>query len=156
MPVSHACGIKGRIPTAMIPEELLLRLEHVGIAVHDASASIRVFQALFGRTPYKTEDVVSEGVRTHFIDAGSTKIELLEALDPGSALGRHLETRGEGLHHLAFEVPDLAAAHARLTEAGFRLLGQPKEGADGKMIFFVHPKDTSGVLIELCASRNGG
>lgn len=138
----------------MSPNDLLVRLEHVGIAVQDASAALQVYETLFGITPYKTEDVPSEGVRTHFLDAGSTKLELLEVTDPDSALGRHLATRGQGLHHLAFEVPDVDAAHARLEAAGFRPLGPVKDGADAKRIFFVHPKDTAGVLVELCADRS--
>lgn len=138
----------------MPPNDLLVRLEHVGIAVRDASVTLGVYEALFGLRPYKVEEVSSEGVRTYFLDAGSTKLELLEANDPESALGRHLATRGQGLHHLAFQVPDVDAAHARLESAGFRPLGPVKEGADAKRIFFVHPKDTAGVLVELCSDRS--
>ena len=126
-------------------------LEHIGIAVSDIEASLTHFRTLFGAEPYKTEDVESEGVRTHFFDAGGTKIELLESLHDDSPIARFLEKRGPGLHHLAFRSDDVDADFNRLKEAGYRVLGdKPKPGADGKQIFFVHPSDTAGVLTEFC------
>ena len=131
----------------------LTRLEHLGIAVRDADATASLYEQLFGYTPYKRERVESEGVETVFLDAGGAKLELLEATRPESPIAGFIEKRGEGLHHVAFEVRDVWAQHARLADAGFRLLNeQPKRGADGKLIFFVHPKDTGGVLVEFCQS----
>jgi methylmalonyl-CoA/ethylmalonyl-CoA epimerase len=128
-----------------------VNLEHIGIAVRDIEASLNHFRILFGASAYKTEDVVSEGVRTHFFDAGGTKIELLESLHDESPIARFLEKRGPGLHHLAFSSDDAQADAQRLQEAGYRVLGEgPKPGADGKLIFFVHPSDTEGVLMEFC------
>lgn len=127
-----------------------MELEHVGIAIRDAESATALMKALLGETPYKSEVVESEGVRTHFIRAGGAKLELLEALDSSSALARHLEKRGPGLHHLAFEVDDLEATLDRLTGAGFTPLGEIRPGADGKRIFFIHPRDTGGVLYEFC------
>ena len=127
-----------------------MELEHIGIAVHDAESATALMKALLGEVPYKAEVVESEGVRTHFIRAGGAKLELLEALDSSSALARHLERRGAGLHHLAFEVDDLEATRDRLARAGFTPLGETREGADGKRIFFIHPRDTGGVLYEFC------
>lgn len=134
----------------------MTRLEHVGIAAVSADAVAAVFEALFGRRPYAREFVGREGVRTTFIEAGPVKLELLEATGPDSAMARSVERRGPGLHHLAFEVENLDAAHARLEAAGFRLLGDPAPGADRKRIFFIHPKDTAGVLVECCESVPGG
>lgn len=128
----------------------MIELEHVGIAIRDAESATALMKALLGETPYKSEVVESEGVRTHFIRAGGAKLELLEALDSSSALARHLEKRGAGLHHLAFEVDNLEATRDRLTGAGFTPLGEIRRGADGKRIFFVHPRDTGGVLYEFC------
>ena len=129
------------------------RLEHLGIAVADRTAAETLYRKLFGFVPYKVETVEREGVRTSFLDAGA-KLELLESLGPDSPVGKFLDKRGEGLHHLAFEVDDIHAEHARLQAEGFRLLHDaPKPGADGKLIFFIHPKDTHGVLVELCQSR---
>jgi methylmalonyl-CoA epimerase len=128
-----------------------MKLEHVGIAVGDAEAALRVYERLFGAAPYKSEMVASEGVRTLFLDAGGAKVELLEATSPESPIARHVERRGEGLHHLAFEVRDLERALRQARERGFRALNEtPKRGADGKRIAFLHPKDTAGVLVELC------
>lgn len=128
-----------------------MNLEHIGIAVRDINASLEHFRILFGTSPYKTEDVESEGVRTHFFDAGGTKIELLESLRDDSPIARFLEKRGPGLHHLAFSSADAEADAVRLKNAGYRVLGDgPKPGADGKLIFFVHPSDTEGVLMEFC------
>ena len=126
-------------------------LERIGIAVSDIEASLTHFEALFGASPYKTEEVASEGVRTYFFDAGGTKIELLESLSEDSPVARFLEKRGPGLHHLAFRSEDVEGDFQRLKNAGYRVLGEgPKEGADGKHIFFVHPGDMQGVLTEFC------
>lgn len=130
-----------------------MHLEHIGIAVTDTSATLDLYERLLGARAYKRERVESEGVLTTFLDAGGPRLELLEATRADSPIARHLAARGEGLHHLAFEVPDVDAAHARLAAAGFRLLNPaPKRGADDKRIFFIHPKDTNGVLIELCGT----
>ena len=130
------------------------RLEHVGIAVEDASAVLHLYEELLGLFSYKEETVVGEGVRTHFLSAGSAKLELLEATAPGTAVARFLKRRGEGLHHLAFEVSDAETAMARARAAGFTPLSDaPYAGADGKRVFFLHPRDTHGVLIECCQQR---
>lgn len=127
-----------------------MELEHVGIAIGDARSALHLIEALLGERPYKSETVDDEGVRTHFLRAGGAKLELLEALNDESPIARHVEKRGAGLHHLAFEVDDLEAVHERLLNAGFTVLGTPRPGADGKRIFFVHPSDTGGVLFEFC------
>ena len=127
------------------------KIEHLGIAVHDLEASNLLFQKLLGVPHYKIEEVESEGVRTSFFKSGPNKIELLEALDPDSPIARFLEKRGEVLHHIAFAVDDLEAELERLVQEGFTVLNKtPKRGADNKRIVFLHPKDTNGVLIELC------
>lgn len=127
------------------------RLEHVGIATSDLAATVATVQQLLGLAPYKTERVEREGVATHFLDTGA-KLELLEATAPESPVAKFVERKGPGLHHLAFDVDDLDATFARLQEAGVPLLADaPKTGADGKRIFFVHPKATHGVLVEFCA-----
>ncbi len=133
---------------------LLPRLEHVGIAVADPGPVRTLYRRLLGTLPYKVEEVQDQGVATHFIAAGAAKLELLEALHEDSPIARHIAKRGEGLHHLAFEVDDLTTHMARLQEAGFRLLqDEPQPGADGKRIVFLHPKDTHGVLVEFCESQ---
>lgn len=135
-----------------IDPHLLVKLEHIGIAVRDINAALRHYELLFDATPYKVEEVASEGVRTHFFDAGGTKIELLEATSPDSPIARFVEKRGPGLHHLAFSTENADSAWKRLDELGYRVLGDgPKPGADGKTIFFVHPSDLEGVLTEFCA-----
>ncbi|MEM1125701.1 MAG: methylmalonyl-CoA epimerase [Bacteroidota bacterium] len=128
-------------------------LEHIGISVRDAAAVAALYDDLLGLTPYKREAVEREGVQTHFIQAGQAKLELLEALGPDSPIAKALDKRGEGLHHLAFEVQDLDAHLERLRGLGYTPLSDtPRPGADGKRIFFLHPKQTHGVLIELCES----
>ena len=130
-----------------------MKLEHIGIAVKDLAASNALFEELFGEGPYKMEDVDSEGVRTSFFKSGTTKIELLESIAEGSAIERFIDARGEGIHHLAFEVEDIQAEMKRLEGQGFRLLNtQPKRGADNKWVCFLHPKSTNRVLVELCQS----
>lgn len=128
-----------------------MRLEHVGVAVTDAERAVALLDRLLEARPYKTEPVPSERVNTIFFDAGDAKLELVEATHPDSPIARHIERRGDGLHHLAFAVDDLEATLARLKAQGFRLLNDaPKRGADGKLIAFVHPKDAGGVLVEFC------
>ena len=133
---------------------VLPRLEHVGIAVDEPGPVRQLYKQLLGTLPYKLEVVEEQGVATHFISAGATKLELLEATEDDSPIARHIARRGEGLHHLAFEVEDLRAQMRRLEEAGFRLLSdEPRPGADGKQIVFLHPKDTHGVLVEFCEEQ---
>ena len=129
----------------------MLKVEHIGIAVHSLTASIPLFETLLKTPCYKTEDVASENVRTAFFKTGDTKIELLESTAEHGVLKKFLDKRGEGLHHIAFDVADIKAEIARLQKDGFTLLSDsPKRGADNKLICFVHPKDTAGVLVELC------
>jgi len=131
-----------------------MKLEHIGIAVKDLSKSNQLFSKLFNQTPYKIEDVESEGVKTSFFKTGESKIELLEATNSTSSIAKFIEKRGEGIHHLAFEVEDIDAEIIRLQNEGFELINkEPKEGADNKRIVFLHPKSTNGVLIELCQEK---
>ena len=128
-------------------------LEHIGIAIDNVDAAVNQFRDLLGATPYKAEAVTAQQVRTHFIGAGSAKLELLESLADDSPVQKFLDRRGEGLHHLAFEVDDAEATMSTLQDAGFTLLSdEPQSGADDKRIFFVHPKETHGVLVEFCES----
>jgi len=127
------------------------KIEHIGIAVKDIQSSNNLFAKLFNAQPYKTERVESEGVSTSFFQMGDSKIELLQATRPDSPIAKFLEKKGEGIHHIAFEVEDIFAEMERLRKEGFVLLNEePKRGADDKLICFLHPKDTNGVLIELC------
>lgn len=127
------------------------KIEHLGIAVHDLEASNLLFQKLLGVPHYKIEEVGSEGVRTSFFKTGPNKIELLEATDPDSPIAKFLEKRGEGVHHIAFAVDDLEVEISRLVGEGFTVLNKiPKRGADNKLVVFLHPRETNGVLIELC------
>ncbi|HWV30791.1 MAG TPA: methylmalonyl-CoA epimerase [Dyadobacter sp.] len=126
-------------------------VEHIGIAVGDLSAAETLYSALLNTVPYKRESVESEQVITSFFKINQTKIELLEATGPDSAIARFIEKKGEGIHHIAFEVQDIIAEMERLRDAGFVLLNEiPKRGADNKLVCFVHPKSANGVLIELC------
>lgn len=126
-------------------------VEHIGIAVNSLEAANRLFAKLLNVSPYKSESVESEGVTTSFFQRGETKIELLEATRPDSPIARFLEKRGEGIHHIAFEVSDIRAEIARLKAEGFTPLNEePKPGADNKLVAFLHPKGTGGVLVELC------
>lgn len=130
------------------------RIEHIGIAVKDLTASNALFSKLLNSSPYRIEEVISEGVRTSFFMVGENKIELLEAMHGESPIARFIEKRGEGIHHIAFEVEDILTEMARLEAEGFVLLNkEPKEGADNKLICFLHPSSTNGVLIELCQER---
>ncbi len=126
-------------------------IEHIGIAVKDIEKSNALFASLFGKKAYKLEEVASEGVKTSFFQVGPNKIELLEATNAESPISRFIEKRGEGIHHIAFAVDDLAAEIDRLKKEGFRLINDhPKPGADQKLIAFLHPGSTNGVLVELC------
>lgn len=130
------------------------KLEHIGIAVKNLEVSNKLFAKLLGKPHYKIEEVESEGVRTSFFAVGDIKIELLEATRPDSAIAKHIEKRGEGLHHLAFEVESMEERISELAASGFSpLADKPKPGADNKMIIFLHPKTTNGVLVELCKDK---
>jgi methylmalonyl-CoA/ethylmalonyl-CoA epimerase len=127
------------------------KIEHIGIAVHNLENSNELFSKLFGQAAYKTEEVVSEGVKTSFFMCGPNKIELLEATNEDSPIAKFLEKKGEGIHHIAFDVEDIYAEIERLKMEGFTVLNEtPKKGADNKLVAFLHPKTTNGVLIELC------
>lgn len=130
---------------------MFIKVEHIGIAVKNIQASNELFRKLFGKAHYKIEAVESESVSTSFFQLGETKIELLEATSPNSAIAKFIEKKGEGIHHIAYEVADIISEMKRLQEEGFELLNQePKKGADNKLICFLHPKSTNGVLIEIC------
>ncbi|MDQ3111334.1 MAG: methylmalonyl-CoA epimerase [Bacteroidota bacterium] len=127
------------------------KIEHIGIAVSNMEKSNELFSKLFGAGPYKSEVVESEGVATSFFKTGANKIELLEALNPESPIAKFIAKKGEGIHHIAFDVDDIHAEMKRLKEEGFILLSEePKRGADNKLVCFLHPKSSNGVLIELC------
>ncbi|MBK8846232.1 MAG: methylmalonyl-CoA epimerase [Bacteroidetes bacterium] len=127
------------------------KIEHIGIAVKNLAAANDTYSTLLNTKPYKQEEVSSEHVLASFFKVGENKIELLEATSEQSAIARFIEKRGEGIHHIAFDVEDIYAEMKRLREAGFTLLNeQPKKGADNKLVCFVHPKDANGVLVELC------
>ncbi len=129
-------------------------IEHIGIAVKKLSASIPLFEKLLNTSCYKTEVVESEQVNTAFFEKGESKIELVEAYGPGSVVNAFIEKKGEGLHHIAFEVDDIEAEVKRLVGEGFSLINEkPREGADNKMVCFLHPKSTNGVLIELVMEK---
>tara|TARA_R110002012_G_scaffold276449_3_gene463406 strand:+ start:239 stop:640 length:402 start_codon:yes stop_codon:yes gene_type:complete len=126
-------------------------IEHIGIAVKNIKESNALFAKLFGKAHYKEEAVESEGVNTSFFKVGSNKIELLEATNPDSPIAKFLEKKGEGIHHIAFDVDDIEAELKRLKNEGFIVLNEtPKKGADNKLVAFLHPKSSNGVLIELC------
>lgn len=130
------------------------KIEHIGIAVKKLADSIPLFEKLLNSPCYKTEAVESELVNTAFFRQGDTKIELLESTSPDGVVARFIEKKGEGLHHIAFEVADIEMEMERLKKEGFVLLNEkPKEGADNKVVCFLHPKHTNGVLIELCMER---
>jgi len=132
----------------------MLKIEHIGIAVKNLENSNKLFAALLNTEHYKTEVVESEKVSTSFFKMGESKIELLEASDPQSPIARFIEKRGEGIHHIAFEVEDIRASMKKLKEEGFILLNEePKSGADNKLVCFLHPKSTNGVLVELCQEK---
>lgn len=127
------------------------KIEHIGIAVKDLEASNQLFAKIFGTPHYKVEEVASEGVKTSFFKTGPNKIELLEGTNENSPISKFIERKGEGIHHIAFAVDDILAEVKRLKEEGFIILNEvPKKGADNKLVVFLHPKSTNGVLIELC------
>lgn len=133
----------------------MLKIEHIGIAVKDIEASNNLFTKLFNCPPYKTESVESEHVNTSFFQMGESKIELLHATHPDSAIAKYIDKKGEGIHHIAFAVEDIEAEVARLKTEGFQPISdKPKHGADNKLVFFFHPKSANGVLIELCQEIN--
>ena len=130
------------------------KLEHIGIAVKNINSANALFSSLLGQNPYKIEEVESEGVRTSFFNLGGVKFELLESTRADSPIARFIEKKGEGIHHLAFEVSDINLAIADYEQKGFTLINkEPKSGADNKIIAFLHPKSTQGVLVELCQEK---
>ena len=130
------------------------KVEHIGIAVKDLKNANHLFEKLFNQSHYKQEQVESEGVSTSFFRVGDTKIELLEANNQNSAIAKFIEKRGEGIHHIAFEVEDIEKEMERLKSLGFKLIHDiPKDGADNKRICFLHPKSTNGILVELCQEK---
>lgn len=127
------------------------KIEHIGIAVADLEFSNTLFKKLFNKEHYKIEEVVSEGVKTSFFQVGPNKIELLQATDKDSPIAKFIEKKGEGIHHIAFAVTDIYKEIKRLQKEGFIVLNEtPKKGADNKLVAFLHPKSSNGVLIELC------
>lgn len=129
----------------------MLKIEHIGIAVKSLEHSNELFSKLFGKTHYKVEGVESEGVKTSFFALKDSKIELLEATGEDSPIAKFIEKKGEGIHHIAFEVADINAEMSRLRDQGFKVLNEtPKKGADNKLVCFLHPKSSNGVLVELC------
>jgi methylmalonyl-CoA/ethylmalonyl-CoA epimerase len=130
-----------------------MKIDHIGIAVKDMEASNALFKKLLGIGHYKIEEVASEQVATSFFSLGESKIELLQASAPDSPIAKFIEKRGEGIHHIAFEVDDIYAEIQRLENEGFTMINPtPKQGADNKLIAFLHPKSSNGVLVELCQS----
>lgn len=130
------------------------KVEHIGIAVKELTKSIPLFEKLLNAPCYKTEEVETERVKTAFFKQGDTKIELLESTDPQGVIAKFIEKKGEGIHHLAFDVEDIEAEMTRLSNEGFQLLNTvPKPGADNKLVCFLHPKTTNGILIELCMEK---
>jgi methylmalonyl-CoA/ethylmalonyl-CoA epimerase len=127
------------------------KIEHIGIAVNSLKSAGNIYEKLLNTQVYKTEEVASEGVKTAFLQSGPNKIELLEASNPDSPIAKFIAKKGEGIHHVAFDVDDIEAEMLRLKNEGFVLLNdKPKRGADNKLVCFVHPKSANGVLIELC------
>ncbi len=135
----------------------MLKIEHIGIAVKEFAIAIPLFEKLLNTPCYQTEKVESEQVNTAFFQKSESKIELLESTDPDGIIARFIAKKGEGVHHIAFEVADITAEMARLQAEGFVLLNEkPKKGADNKWVCFLHPKDTNGVLVELCQEMGAG
>jgi methylmalonyl-CoA/ethylmalonyl-CoA epimerase len=133
---------------------MMRKIEHIGIAVKDLAASNQIFEDILGVAPYKQEEVASEHVLTSFFQVGESKIELLQATSPDSAIAKYLEKNKEGIHHIAFDVEDIFAEIERLKAKGYTLIhDSPKEGADNKIIAFMHPKSSNSVLVELCQDR---
>ena len=132
----------------------MLKIEHIGIAVKDFNNAVPLYEKLLGTPCYKREEVAGEKVNTAFFQIGASKIELLESTDPGGVIARFIEKKGEGIHHIAYEVDNLEEEMIRLKKEGFELINtSPKDGADNKRICFLHPKTTNGVLVELCEEK---
>ena len=132
-----------------------MHIDHIGIAVKDLNDAVDTYEKLLNTPCYKTESVESEKVETAFFQTGESKVELLGATEPDSVIAKYIEKRGEGLHHVAFEVDNIRAELKRLEAEGFTILNnEPKKGADNKWVAFVHPKDNNGVLVELCQSAD--
>ncbi len=130
------------------------KIEHIGIAVADLEKSNDLFSRLLGKKYFKTESVEGEGVETSFFQVGETKVELLEATKSDSPIAKYLDKKGEGVHHIAFDVEDIHSEVERLKQEGFEILNEiPKEGADNKLVVFLHPRSTNGVLVELCQEK---
>jgi methylmalonyl-CoA/ethylmalonyl-CoA epimerase len=134
---------------------MMRKIEHIGIAVADLEKSNELFARLLGKTHFKTEIVEGEGVETSFFQVGETKVELLQATRPDSPIAKYLDRKSEGVHHIAFDVEDIFAEVERLKKAGFEILNEtPKQGADNKLVVFLHPRSTNGVLVELCQNAS--
>jgi methylmalonyl-CoA/ethylmalonyl-CoA epimerase len=130
------------------------KIEHIGIAVADLEKSNELFKKLLGKSHFKTEKVAGEGVDTSFFQVGETKVELLQATREDSPIAKFIDRKSEGVHHIAFDVTDILAEVERLKVAGFEILNEtPKEGADNKLVVFLHPRSTNGVLVELCQEK---
>ena len=154
----HSLNFRFRQKVSSLDAKLtnMEKLEHIGIAVKDIDKANITFAQLLGRTHYKIEEVESEGVRTSFFELGGVKIELLEATRDDSPIAKFIEKKGEGVHHLAFEVEDIRKSMDDFKRKGFQVLNdEPKKGADNKMICFLHPKSSAGVLVELCEEAKG-
>lgn len=144
----------GHIFRTTIQYLVMQKIEHIGIAVKSLEQSVPLFEKLLNTPCYKTETVASEKVNTAFFRQGENKIELLESTDPDGVIARYVEKKGEGIHHIAFDVTDIHAEMERLKKEGFILLNEtPKHGADNKLVCFLHPKTTNGILVELCQER---
>jgi len=127
------------------------KIEHLGIAVKNIEESNKLYEKLLGAGPYKEEIVESEKVKTSFFRVGNNKIELVQSLEETGVISKFIEKKGEGIHHVAFDVPDIKAEMQRLSDEGFKLLSEePRKGADNKLVCFIHPKTTGGILVELC------
>ena len=130
------------------------KIEHIGISVRNLDEAILTYTELLGTKCYKTEAVESEGVKTAFFQVGESKIELLEASNENSPIAKFIEKKGEGIHHIAFDVTNIEESMKELSSKGFQLLNeQPKNGADNKLVAFIHPKSSNGVLVELCQEK---
>ena len=129
------------------------KIEHIGIAVKDLNEAVERFSKLLNTSPYKTEKVESEGASTVFFETGESKLELLESTDPNGPIGKYISKKGEGIHHIAFDVDDIHSEMERLKGEGFDVIGDIREGADNKLVCFIHPKSANGVLIELCQEK---
>lgn len=131
------------------------KIEHLGVAVKNMEESNQLFERLLGSGPYKEEVVETEQVKTSFFRVGNSKIELVQSLDEDGVIAKFIEKKGEGIHHIAFDVPDIRLEMKRLSEQGFKLLSdEPREGADNKLVCFVHPKTVGGMLVELCQNKD--